>query len=37
MSFENFKFTYEENEEGFTVTLKGNVIKLKPEKHNHPD
>ncbi len=23
MSLENFKFTYEETEEGFTVTLKG--------------
>ncbi|MDR3601614.1 MAG: hypothetical protein P4L49_14230 [Desulfosporosinus sp.] len=29
MSLENFKFTYEENEEGFTVTLKGNKEKLR--------
>ena len=29
MSFENFKFTYEENEEGFTVTLKGDKEKLR--------
>ncbi len=28
MSLENFKFTYEENEEGFTVTLKGDKEKL---------
>jgi len=29
MSLEDFKFTYEENEEGFTVTLKGNKEKLR--------
>ena len=29
MSLENFKFTYEENEEGFTVTLKGDKEKLR--------
>jgi len=29
MSLENFKFTYEENEEGYTVTLKGNKEKLR--------
>ncbi|SPF41591.1 conserved hypothetical protein [Candidatus Desulfosporosinus infrequens] len=29
MSLENFKFTYEENEEGFTVTLKGDKAKLR--------
>ena len=29
MSFENIKFTYEENEEGFTVTLKGDKEKLR--------
>lgn len=29
MSLESFKFTYEENEEGFTVTLKGDKEKLR--------
>lgn len=29
MGLENFKFTYEENEEGFTVTLKGDKEKLR--------
>ncbi len=29
MSLENFKFTYEETEEGFTVTLKGDKEKLR--------
>ena len=29
MHLENFKFTYEENEEGFTVTLKGDKEKLR--------
>ncbi len=29
MSLENFKFTFEENEDGFTVTLKGDKEKLR--------
>lgn len=29
MSLENFSFAYEENEEGYTVTLKGDKEKLK--------
>jgi hypothetical protein len=29
MNLENFDFTYEENEEGYTVTLKGDKEKLK--------
>lgn len=29
MSLENIKFTFEENEEGFTVTLKGDKEKLR--------
>lgn len=29
MSLENFSFTFEENEEGYTVTLKGDKEKLK--------
>jgi len=29
MSLENFKFTYEETEEGFTVSLKGDKEKLR--------
>ena len=29
MSMENIKFTFEENEEGFTVTLKGDKEKLR--------
>lgn len=29
MILENFKFTFEENEEGFTVTLKGDKAKLR--------
>lgn len=29
MSLENFSFTYEETEEGYTVTLKGDKEKLK--------
>lgn len=29
MSQENFQFTFEENEEGFTVTLKGDKEKLR--------
>lgn len=29
MSLENFKFTFEENEEGFTITLKGDKEKLR--------
>ena len=29
MSLDNFKFTYEENEEDFTVTLKGDKEKLR--------
>ena len=28
MNSENIKFTFEEIEDGYTVTLKGNVIKL---------
>lgn len=31
MSLDNIKFTYEETEEGFTVTLKGDKEKLRPK------